>query len=293
VSDVVKGSFGTVLLRVTAITPQVVKPLDQVKDEVRKQLAISEATRILLDAHDSYEDARAGGATLAEAAAKLNLKVATIDAIDRQARRPDGSVVNDIPESAELLKQAFESEVGIENPAINIGSSGYVYYEVQGITPARDRTLDEVHDKVVADWKAEEADKRLDAKMADLQKQVKDGTDLDAIAAELKLEKQTKRGLKREADDADFGKEGAAAVFGVAQGGVGAIANPAGDGRILFKVTEVFEPADAGPDSIPEDARRQFAAGLSEDLLDQLVARLQTEYEVTVNQNAIQQSLAF
>ncbi|MDW6022835.1 SurA N-terminal domain-containing protein [Mesorhizobium sp. BAC0120] len=293
VSDVIKGSFGPVLVRVTAVTPQVVKSLDQVKEEIRKQLATSEASRILLDAHDSYEDARAGGATLAEAAAKLNLKVVTIDAIDRQAQRPDGTIVNDIPESAELLKQAFESEVGIENPAINIGSSGYVYYEVQGITPARDRTLEEVRDKVVADWKAAEAEKRLDAKMADLEKQVKDGADLDAIAAELKLEKQTKRGLKREADDADFGRQGVAAVFGVAQGGAGTIHNPAGDGRILFKVTEVFEPADAGPDSVPEEARRQFAAGLSEDLLDQLVAQLQTQYEVTVNQSAIQQSLAF
>ena len=133
-------------------------------------LAVAEATRILLDAHDSYEDARAGGATLAEAAAKLNLKVVTVDAIDRQALRPDGTIVDDLPESPELLKQAFETEVGIENPAINIGSTGYVFYEVQGVTPARDRTLDEVHDKVVADWKAAEAEKRLDAKAAELAK---------------------------------------------------------------------------------------------------------------------------
>ena len=134
-------------------TPEVVKPLTEVAAEIRKELALGEATRILLDAHDSYEDARAGGATLAEAAAKLNLKVVTVDAIDRQALRPDGKIVNDLPESSELLKQAFETEVGIENPAINIGSTGYVFYEVQGITPARDRTLEEVHDKVVADWK--------------------------------------------------------------------------------------------------------------------------------------------
>ncbi len=208
---------------------------------------MAEATRILLDVHDSYEDARAGGATLAEAAAKLNLKVVTVDAVDRQALRPDGTIVNDLPESPELLKQAFETEVGIENPAINIGSTGYVFYEVQGVTPARDRTLDEVHDKVVADWKAAEAEKRLDAKAAELAKRVKDGAALDAIAAELKLEKQTKRGVKREADDADFGKEGVAAMFGVAEGGTrhGA-ARPAGDGRIIFKVAEVFEPAGAG-----------------------------------------------
>jgi peptidyl-prolyl cis-trans isomerase D len=293
VSAVINGSFGPVLVRVTEIKQEVVKPLDEVKEDIRKQLAIAEATRILLDAHDAYEDARAGGATLAEAAAKLNLKVVTVDAVDRQALRPDGSIVDDLPESAELLKQAFESEVGIENVAVNIGSTGFVFYEVGGITPARDRTLDEVHDKVVTDWKAEQAEKRMDAKAAGFEKQLKDGGSLDAIAAELKLEKQTKRGVKRESDDVDFGRAGVATIFGVAEGGVGTIAAPAGDARIIFKVTEVFEPAGAGPDAVPEDARRQFASGLSDDLLDQLVARLQTEYEVTVNQSAIEQALAF
>jgi peptidyl-prolyl cis-trans isomerase D len=282
-----------VLLRVTEIKPEVVKPLTEVAADIRKQLAVSEATRILLDAHDSYEDARAGGATLAEAAAKLNLKVVTVDAVDRQALRPDGKIVDDLPESPELLKQAFETEVGIENPAINIGSTGYVFYEVQDVTGARDRTLDEVHDKVVADWKAAEAEKRLDAKASELAKQVKDGAALDTVAADLKLEKQTKRGVKREADDADFGKEGVAAMFALAEGGSGMVPSPGGDGRIVFKVAEVFEPAGAGPDAVPEDARKSFASGLSDDLLDQLVARLQSEYDVTVDQSAIQQALAF
>ena len=291
VSNVIKGAFGPVLVRVTEIKPEVVKPFEDVKEEIRKQLATSEAARILLDAHDSYEDARAGGATLAEAAGKLKIPVVTVEAIDRQALRPDGTVVNDLPQSQELLKQAFESEAGIENPAINLGSSGFIYYEVQGITPARDRTLEEVHDKVVTDWKAAEAEKRVDAKAADIEKRVKDGTGLDAIAAELAVEKQTKRGLKRGADDADFGKEGAVAAFAVAQGGVGTITNPAGDGRIVFSVAEVFEPAGAGPDAVPEDARKQFATGLGGDLLDQLVARLQGEFEVSVNQSAMQQAL--
>ena len=65
-------------------------------------------------------------------------------------------------------------------------------------------------------------------------------------------------------------------MFGVAEGGTGVIAAPGGDGRIIFKVAEVFEPAGAGPDAVPEDARKSFASGLSDDLLDQLVARLQT-----------------
>jgi len=291
VSGVVQGSFGPVLLRVTAIKPEVVKPLSEVSDDIRKQLALGEASRILLDVHDSYEDARAGGATLQEAADKLKLKVVTIDAIDRAGQRPDGTVVNDLPESAQLIRAVVDAETGIENEGLTTADNGYVFYEVNGVTPAHDRTLDEVRKKVVADWTAEETTKRLQAKATELEKRLKDGTPLDTLASELKLEKQTKRGLKREADDADFGKAGAAVMFGVGEGGTGIIPSPTGDGEILFKVAEVFEPAGADASSVPEDAQKSFASGLSDDLLDELVARLQTQYDVRIDQTAMQQAL--
>jgi peptidyl-prolyl cis-trans isomerase D len=293
VSDVIQGAFGPVLIRVTDIKPEVVRPLEEVKEEVRKELALAEANRVLLDVHDSYEDARAGGESLHEAANKLKLKVVTIDAIDRAALRPDGSVVNDLPASQDLLRGAFETEANVENPPLNVSSNGFVFYEVEGITPARDRTLDEVRAKVVADWKAAETQARLSAKAAELEKKLKDGATFETLAAEIKLEKQTKRGLKREADDADFGKPGVAAVFGVPQGGTGLFPSPQGDAQILFKATEAFEPAGAGPDSVPEETRNSFASGLADDLLDQLVARLQTEYAVTVDRAAIERALAF
>ena len=239
------------LVRVTAITPEVVKSLAEATPEIRKDLALAEANRILLDVHDNYEDSRAAGESLREAAAKLNLDVVTVEAIDRAALRPDGTVIGDLPQSKELLDAAFEAEAGIENPAVNVGSTGYVFYEIEGITPARDRTLDEVKAKVVADWKEAESEKRLAAKAADLEKRLKDGAPLDTLATELKLEKQTKRGLKREADDADFGRAGVAAIFGVAEGGTGLVAAPTGDAQIVFKVTEVFEPAGADANSVP------------------------------------------
>src|SRR5690606_10757095 len=127
-------------------------------------------------------------------------------------------------------------------------------------------------------------------KATELEKRLKDGTSLDALATELKLEKQTKRGLKREADDADFGKAGAAIMFGVGEGGTGIVPSPTGDGEILFKVAEVFEPAGADASSVPEDAQKSFAGGLSDDLLDELVAQLQTQYDVRIDQVAIEQA---
>lgn len=293
VSQVVDGAFGSVLVRVTTITPAVVKSLAEATPEIRKDMALAEANRILLDVHDNYEDSRAAGESLREAAAKLGLKVMTVEAIDRAAQRPDGTVVNDLPQSKELLDAAFETEAGIENPAVNIGSTGYVFFEVEDIVPARERTLDEVKDKVVADWKEAETENRLTAKAAEIEKRLKDGASLDTLATELSLEKHIKRGLKRESDDADFGRAGVAAIFGGAEDSSGLVAAPTGDAQIVFKVTEVFEPAGADANSVPEDARASFASGMADDLLDQLVAKLQGEYGVTVNRSAIEQALAF
>ncbi|WP_214470994.1 SurA N-terminal domain-containing protein [Mesorhizobium sp. dw_380] len=290
VSPVVQGTFGPVLLRVTEIKPEVVKPLAEVSDQIRKDLALGEASRILLDVHDNYEDTRASGSSLADAAAKLKLKDVTIDAIDRSGLRPDGSIVKDLPESPALIKSVFDAEPKTENEALTTADNGFIFYEVASITPARDRTLDEVRKKVVADWTAAETTKRLAAKADELEKRLKAGAALDVVAGELKLEKQTKRGLKREADDADFGKEGAAVMFGVGEGGTGLIPSPTGDGQILFKVAEVFEPAGADASSVPEDAQKSFTSGMSDDLLDQLVAQLQTQYDVRVDQAAIAQA---
>lgn len=287
VSDVVQGSFGPVLVRVSEITPEAVKTLDEVKDQIRKELALAEANRILLEVHDSYEDARAAGDSMQAAADKLKLKVVTIDAIDRAGQKPDGTVVSTLPDSRNLIQAAFEAEAGIDNPPVNLGSNGFVFYEVDDITPARDRTLDEVREKVVADWTAAETAKRLKEKATELEKRLKDGATMDVIAGELSLEKQTKRGLKRETDDADFGRDGAAAMFAMGQGGTGVVAAPSGDAQILFKVAEVFEPAGTDASAVPEDAQKTFAAGMSRDLLDELVAQLQGEYGATINQAAI------
>lgn len=293
VSAVVKGAFGPVIVRVTRIEPEIVKPLDAVKEDIRRDLAVAEASRIIFDVHDAYEDARAGGASMAEAAEKLKLKVTTVEAIDRSGQSPDGTVITGLPLSADLIRAAFETETGVENPPLNLAGNGFLFYEVAGITPARDRTLDEVREKVVADWIAAETTKRLAAKADELKKRATDGAALEDIATELGLEKQTKRGLKRDADDTDFGAAGVAAVFAGGPNSVGVTASPQDGAHILFKVTEVFEPAASGPDAVPENQRKAYAQGMADDLLDELVAVLQAEYGVSIDRAAISQALAF
>src|SRR5690606_27817747 len=120
----------------------------------------------------------------------------------------------------------------MENPSINVGANGYLYYEIESITPARERTLDEVRDQVVADWTSREAQMKLGERAAEIRKRVADGDDFAAIAQELGLELQTRRGLRRDATDAGLGEAGVAAAFGVGRGESGVVAGSEADTQI-------------------------------------------------------------
>ena len=148
ISAVIDGAFGSIIVRITEINPAAVRSYDEVKDQIRSELALVEANDVLLDVHDAYEDARAGGQTMREAAASQKLDVGTIASIDQEGLDPSGGEVTSIAEQSELVTAAFEAEIGIENPPINAGDTGFIWYEVMDVIPSRDRTLEEVRDRV-------------------------------------------------------------------------------------------------------------------------------------------------
>ena len=63
-------------------------------------------------------------------------------------------------------------------------NAGYVWYDVLGVTPSRDRTLDEVKDQVEARWRDEQITSRLRAKADDMVEKLKQGGKLADEAAE-------------------------------------------------------------------------------------------------------------
>lgn len=292
VSDVVKGAFGPVILRVTTVNPASVKELSEVEKEIRDTVATNIAISSINGIHDSYEQQRAEGGSMADVAKGLSLKAVSIEAVDDEGNDPAGKAL-ELPNSEALLAAAFQADQGFDNDALTLGNSGYLWYQVDGTTPARDRTLDEVKDKVTAAWKGEEAVKRLNDRMAELKKRLDGGETLDAIAASAGVEKQTKRGITRNTNDADFGSAATAQVFRGPLNHTGTAGAVSNDGQLLFKVIEVTEPTATGPEAIPEQQQTYLASTLTDDVLEQLVGELQKQYPVKINQTAINNALAF
>lgn len=292
VSDVIDGAFGPVLIRVAAITTASVQPYDAVKEQIRKDIALSEANAVLLESHDAYEDARGGGDPMAAAAEKAKLKMVIVDAVDVSGLKPDGSQIEALPGGPELLPAVFAAERGVENAPLNLESSGFLWYELTAITPERERPVAEVKAKLTADWKSAKGAELLAAKAADIAKQAKDGKSLDELAAALKLEKATKRGLKRDAEDADLDGATVDAAFGGGKNYVTVAAGGSGETQYVMKIVETYEPADKSPSAVGETEKKKANSAVSDDLLDQLVARLQGDYPITVNQALIERALA-
>ncbi|HEX2020412.1 MAG TPA: peptidyl-prolyl cis-trans isomerase [Aurantimonas sp.] len=290
-SAVVDGRFGPALLRVTEIEPEGARPLEEVEEEVRNELALVAANDAAAVAYNAFEDARAGGADFAEAARGAGIEVVTVEAADRQGNDPEGVPVADLPAEQDLLENVFGTEPGLDNVPINFGSNSYVFYDVASITPARDRTLDEVREQVVADWKAQETQRLLGEQAEALRERLEAGGSLDAIAAETGTTKQTAPAISRQSSAGQLGQAAVAAAFGGGNGTIAAAPGPQAGSLLLLQVTEVAPPADPAS-NVSDSERQQMATMLQDDLLQSYVALLQNEYPVRVNPAGIENAKA-
>ena len=97
---------------------------------------------------------------------------------------PQGNPVPDLPQNVDVLPAAFAAEVHGENEPLRVpNNGGYVWFDVDAITPARDRPLDEVKDQVVARWRDDEMAKRLKTKATEMLDKIKAGTSFADVAA--------------------------------------------------------------------------------------------------------------
>ncbi|NLH81443.1 MAG: peptidylprolyl isomerase, partial [Phyllobacteriaceae bacterium] len=160
VSGVVEGKFGRVVLKLAEKVDATAKSFAEVAPELKKEIAAKRAEGDILSRHDQVEDALAGGAKLDEIAKRLSLKLTTFDRVDKQGRLADGTKPAGVAKYDDMIKGAFESDVGVENDPIDLGGKGFMWYAVTAIDPAHDQTLDQVRDRVLAAWKAEETSKR-------------------------------------------------------------------------------------------------------------------------------------
>ena len=289
VSAPINGRFGTVIVTVLKIEPEQTKSLAEVAPQIRNDIAAERAKSQVQTLHDQIEDARAGGSTLEEAATKAKLPIVTYE-MDRSGRDPSGKPVSNLPDAAEVIGAAFASDVGVDNDPI-AADGGFIWYDVKGITPAHDRTLDQVKSEVEARWREDEIAKRLKAKAADILDKLKNGNSLDDIAKADDLKVETADNLKRNKPAAGLSGKIVTSVFRTAKDAFGSAEGDQPSDWVVFRVTAVSTPKlDA---NLPEEKHLEetLQSQQNNDVLGQYFARLQADLGMSVNQAALAQAL--
>jgi peptidyl-prolyl cis-trans isomerase D len=287
VSQPVQGKFGVALVKVGKIDPGVTVSYESVAPDLKKEIATERARQTVADLRDKMEDERAGGASVSEAAQKLKLAVTTIDAVDRSGRQPNGQPASNIPRGLDVINQAFNSDVGVDNDPISY-NGGYVWYDVLGVTPSRDRTLDEVKDQVEAKWRADQIDDRLKAKGSEIVKKLEQGGKLADEAATMGVPLETADNFKREDTPAGIPATVVSAAFRTPKDGAGqTAAGP--DQWIVFRVTNItVPPTDLASDDVKK-LKDTLQHGMEDEQIAQYVAKLETNLGTSINESALAQ----
>jgi peptidyl-prolyl cis-trans isomerase D len=288
VSQPMQGRFGVALVKIGKIEPGAEPSFTDVAANLKKEIAIERARNSVAALRDKMEDERGGGASVIEAAQKLGLTAFTIDAVDRSGRLPNGQPAANIPRGLDVVSQAFASDVGVDNDPIQF-NSGYVWYDVLGITPSRERSLDEVKDQVEARWRSDQIASRLRAKATEMVQKLDLGGKLADEAANAGLKVETVSGLRRDASVPDLPAGMIEAAFRTAKDGVGQTAGSGASEWIVLRVTDVsVPPLDLASEEVKK-LKENLQRGLTDEQVGQYVTKLETEIGTSINQAAFAQ----
>ncbi len=288
VSQPVQGRFGVALVKIGKIEPGVEPTYESIASNLKKEIATERARTKVAELRDKMEDERGGGASVVEAGQKLGLTAVTIDAVDRSGRLPNGQLVANIPRGLDVVSQAFNSDVGVDNDPISF-NGGYVWYDVVGITPSRERNLDEVKDQVEARWRDDQIASRLRTKATEMVQKLEQGGNLADEAAAAGSKVETASGFRRDASLPGLPAAAIAAAFRTAKDGVGQTAGADSSEWIVFRVTDIsVPPVDLTSDDMKK-LKETLERGLTDEQIAQYVTKLETDIGTTINQAAFAQ----
>lgn len=288
ISQPIQGPIGVSIVKVNKIEPAVEANYATLAPAIKREIAAGRARAKVGELRDKMEDERGAGTSVAEAAQKLGITAVTIDAVDRSGRAPNGQPVENIPQGLDVVSQAFNSDVGVDNDPISY-KGGYVWYDVLAITPSRDRNLDEVRDQVEARWRQDQIAARLKTKATEMVQKLEQGGKLADEATTIGAKVETASGFKRDDQPAGVPANIVAAAFRTAKDGVGQVPVTGGTEVIVYRVTDIVEPTV----DTASDAVKKLKDGIDRSLTDEQVAsyvnKLEADIGTSINQAAFAQ----
>lgn len=264
--------LGPALFRMNAILNAREIPLQEVRDELARELTIERARRMLDDMVPDLDDMLAAGATLEELAAETDMELAEI------AYYP--GVEADIV-GYEVFRNAAEDVTEEDFPEISILVDGSLFaLRLDAVDPPALQPLPEVRATVTADWRAAETERRLVSEAERAQAQLAIGAALGDGGASIDRAEL----ITRDAFLDGVPGQMVTRAFALETGQSAVVA---GDGAVaLVQLTEIAGPdtEDPGVAFLQQALTSQMSQAIASDALELYARSLLAEKGITFNE---------
>jgi len=282
VSDVVQTPFGFHVIQLEEKEAVKTKSVSDVKAEIEPIVKAEKVSALLSkNANDAQDLATKG---IEKAAAKYGAQIVQSNPIARNDALPG------VGPAPEVMTSIFGSTEK-SGPQVARYPQGFVGFEVTKVVPARTPSLDEIKDKVTADFKSERAGELFRRKTQELADRAHTEHDLAKAAKEVGATVKTSELVDRLAVVPDLGNMGgpAGAAFNLKKGEISGPLNLGQKGAVL-EVVERVEPSTSDPAFARDrdELRDQLSQKKREEALQLYISslgtRMEKEGKVKINQ---------
>ena len=176
----VQGDLGLAVLKLTGVTPGHDVTLDDVRPKIEQEVKADAAKAQINKAVQKYEDARSGGASLADAAKAAGATVTTLPAITAKSLTLQNQQVSMPPK---LLQAGFALKPGQDGDIVELAPGEYAALRLEKVIAPSPPALEEVRPLLSRYVMQQDILKRLKAKADDIALAVSKGETMQAAAA--------------------------------------------------------------------------------------------------------------
>ncbi|MBR0656687.1 peptidylprolyl isomerase [Plastoroseomonas arctica] len=288
VSAPVQSPFGWHVFRAERIIPGSTRSLDDVRAELRQELALEKALDVAFERATRYEDQLAGGATLEEVAREHGLAYAVVrtDAQGHDAAGADVTMPVRPVQRAETLRLIFAANAG-DAARLNEAVDGFIGIELREIVAPALKPFETVETEVREAWRLDAQKRAQEEAATAMLTALRAGTAFDAAAAVGNATTGRVGPLDREPGrDSPVPPELLAPLFELARGEATMVATR--DGFAVGQVVEIQVADLAAESAALERMRSEVRRSIADDLEAQLHAALRARSTVRVNQTLLE-----
>jgi peptidyl-prolyl cis-trans isomerase D len=289
VSEPVKSPLGWHVLRVTKINAATQKMLTDVRADIKKDIAAEKAVDSLYNLSNKFEDELGGGASIVEAAKRLNFKVRTIAALSAGGVDATGKKIADL--NPAIVQVAFGTEQDQDSALTDFGDSGYFILHVDGVTAPALRPFNTVRADVELAWKSDQQANAAEKKVKALTDRLKGSTTLADIAKELNVKVQTTTEFIRTGAGLKVQLPGELVSALFKAKGKDTVAAAAEDTSYIAQVKDIKSANPIVDKKGLEVVAKQLRDNIANDMSTQFANALRVKLGVTINRAAVDSAL--